>query len=104
MPLKYYKHKESGEIKKSLKTLDSQVWEELIIAPHSKFMVCANELTGKSKLKDADAILKERARNHSRDINGDENIQFNRNNGLQENVARNLLNEKGEKRRKIDDI
>jgi hypothetical protein len=77
---------------------------EILSAPNQKFMVKANEATGTSKIKDSDKALKARARNHSRDVLGDETIQINTDNGLKESVARNLLNEKGQKRRKIDDI
>lgn len=78
--------------------------EEQIKAPNQKFMITANAATGTSKMKDSTKILKERARNHSRDVLGDDNIQINNDNGLKESVARNFLNSKGEKRRKIDDI
>ena len=77
---------------------------EVLLAPNQKFMVTANAATGTSKIKDSDKILKARARNHSRDVLGDETIQTNTDNGLKESVARNLLNEKGQRRRKIDDI
>lgn len=78
--------------------------EEVIVAPNQKFMISADPEMGKSKLKDQEKMLKERSRNHSRDVNIDENIQINRLNGLDEQVARSFLNKKGEKRRKIDDI
>lgn len=104
MGLKYYKHKETGEVKRSLKSLPLETWEVLLVAPNQKYMVTANESTGTSKLKDSEKQLTERARNHSRDVNGDDNIQINLNAGSKESVAMNLLNEKGEKRRKIDDI
>jgi hypothetical protein len=103
MALKYYKNLETGEVKRTLKTL-GEGWEEIIVAPNQKFMVTANARTGKSKLKDATKILTERARNHSRDHDLDNNVQLNRLNGLDGQVQRNLLNEKGERRRKIDDI
>ena len=76
--------------------------KEIIIAPNSKFMVSANKATGRSKLKDSKQMLTERARNHTRDTLIDDNIQLNKDNKL--GVANNLLNEKGERRRKIDDI
>lgn len=103
MPLKYYKNEETGEEKRSLKKLDAP-WKEVLVAPNQKFMVTANKSTGKSKLKDGEKVLRERARNYSRDVDLDETIGINRANGLEESVRRNLLNEKGEKRRKIDDI
>lgn len=104
MALHVFRHRQSGEIKKTLKKLDPTEWEELIIAPNQKFMVSANKATGKSKLKDANKILTERARNHSRDHDLDDNIQVNIANGLESNVQRSFLNSKKERRRKIDDI
>lgn len=104
MGLKYYKHKETGEEKRSLKKLDPEVWEEIIVAPNQKFMVAANKATGTSKLKDSEGTLRARARNYSRDVEIDKNIQFNKANGLDAQVTQGLLNSKGERRRKIDDI
>ena len=103
MALKYYKNSETGEVKRSLKPL-GEGWEEVITAPNQKFMVCANKSMGKSKLKDSTKILTERARNHSRDHDLDKNVQLNRANGLDAQVQQNLLNSKGERRRKFDDI
>lgn len=103
MAVRYYKHADTGETTRSLKTLDPP-WQEVLVAPNQKFMVSADKATGKSKLKDATAALTARARNHSRDHDLDDNIQLNRMNGLEAQVKRNLLNEKGQKRRKIDDI
>lgn len=105
MALRIFRHKETEEIKRVLSGKSpGDNWEEVIQAPSGKFMVAANKATGKSKLKDADKILKERARNHSRDVDADDVIQKNLMNGLKESVATNLLNEKGQRRRKIDDI
>lgn len=78
--------------------------EEVLTAPNQKFMVSADPEHGKSKLKDQEKTLKQRARNHSRDVLIDENIQINKLNGLDEQVTKSFLNSKGEKRRKIDDI
>jgi hypothetical protein len=103
MALKHYQHKVTGEVKRSLKDLGEE-WEVVIEAPNQKFMVSANKATGQSKLKDATKILTERARNHSRDHDLDDNVQLNKMNGLDAQVKANLLNEKGERRRKIDDI
>lgn len=102
MALKYYKNKETGEVKRTLSGSPGEGWEEVITAPNQKFMITANPSTKKSKLKDMEKVLKERARNHSRDHDLDETIQLNRDNQFQ--VSRNLLNSKGEKRKKIDDI
>lgn len=104
MALKYYKNKESGEIKRSLKKLPSDQWEEVITAPNQKFMISANKATGTSKVKDLQTQLTERARNYARDKEIDDDIHVNRANGLDRQVNQSLLNEKGERRRKIDDI
>ena len=104
MALKYYENKETGEVKRSLKPLPKEEWKEIIVAPNQKFMVSANKATGKSKLKDNTKMLTERARNYSRDVEIDDHIQVNKANGLDEQVHRSFLNDKGERRRKIDDI
>lgn len=105
MALRYFKNRESGEVKRSLRNDNlGPEWEEIVVAPNQKFMITANKATGTSKLKDATKVLTERARNHSRDHDLDNNIQLNEMNGLKASVKVNLLNEKGERRRKIDDI
>lgn len=105
MALRIYKHKTTGEERKSLKTLPESEWEEIISAPNQKFMITANPGTGTSKLKDSEKVLKARARNHSRDILGDDTIQTNLDAGSSRgNISSSLLNEKGQRRRKIDDI
>lgn len=104
MALKVYKNKITGEEKRSLKELPKEEWDVVIIAPNQKFMVSANAAEGKSKLKDSEKVLKARARNHSRDVLGDETIQINLDAGSKGSVAKNLLNNKGERRRKIDDV
>jgi hypothetical protein len=103
MALKHYKHKVTGEVKRSLKDPGDE-WETIIEAPNQKFMVSANAATGTSKLKDSTKVLTERARNHSRDHDLDDNIQINSANGIDVRVKTSFLNEKGERRRKIDDI
>lgn len=102
MPLRYYRHKETEEVVRSLDGSPGEDYEEVIKAPNGKFMVAANKAKGTSKLKDATAILTERARNHNRDTLLDDNIALNRDNKL--GTAHNFLNEKGERRRKIDDL
>lgn len=104
MALRVYKNKITGEERQSLKVLSEDQWDEIILAPNQKFMISANKGTGTSKLKDSEKALKARARNHSRDILGDDTIQKNLNMGGKASVSMNLLNEKGQKRRKIDDI
>lgn len=103
MPLRIYRNTKTGETRRSLKKLDGE-WEEVISAPNQKFMVTANAATGTSKIKDSEKTLRTRARNHSRDVDIDNNIQLNKANGLDASVQTNLLNSKGERRRKIDDI
>jgi hypothetical protein len=104
MALRVYRNKETGEEIRSLKQLDPAKFEELIIAPNQKFMIAANAEKGTSKIKDSDKMLKARARNHSRDVLGDDTIQINLAAGSKESVSRNLLNESRTRRRKIDDI
>lgn len=105
MPLRKYKNIQTGEIVETLKNLSKNPDYEVVLeAPNQKFMVTANAATGKSKLKDSEGMLKARARNYSRDVHLDENIQRNRMNGLDSQVAQNFLNEKGERRKKIDDL
>lgn len=104
MPLRIYRNKKTGEEVRTLKTKDSKEWEEVLVPPGQKFMVAANVATGTSKLKDQDKILKERSRNHSRNVDLDDTIQVNKANGLDASVATNLLNEKGRRRTKLDDI
>ena len=104
MPLRIYKNKITGEVKRSLKELSLDEWEEVISEPNQKFMVASDPIMGKSKLKDSEKILKSRARNYSRDVELDDNIQINLKNGLKEQVHRNLLNKDGKRRRKIDDL
>tara|TARA_R110000868_G_C10973188_1_gene771543 strand:+ start:80058 stop:80408 length:351 start_codon:yes stop_codon:yes gene_type:complete len=116
MPLRIYKCPHCDSIKKTLKDevpkchydnecdmrCEGAEMEQVIKAPNGKFMVCANAATGKSKLKDSKKMLTERARNHNRETLLDDNIALNRDNKL--GTAHNFLNEKGERRRKIDDI
>lgn len=101
--LRIYKNKETGEVKKSLKTLE-EPWEEILVPPSTKFMEMANPATGKSKEKGLTQILTARARNYARDVDLDDTIRINRENGLETSVKLNLLNDKGQRRRKIDDI
>lgn len=103
MALREYRNTETGATKASLKKL-SEPWEEVLVAPAAKFMEAANKATGTSRLKGAEAILRKRAREHSRDVEIDDNIQFNKANGLDEQVATAFLNENGQKRRAIDDL
>lgn len=101
MGLKYYEHRETGEIVKSLKGSPGPEYKELLKAPNSKYMVTANASTGRSKLKDQEKVLTERARNHARENDLDDTIQLNKDNQFQ--VSTQLLNKKGQRRTKIDD-
>lgn len=103
MALKYYEHKETQEIKRFLSNPGDE-WIEVLTAPNHKLMVPANKATGTSKMKDSEKMLRERARNYARDVEGDDHIAFNRANGLETQVKQGLLNGKGERRKKIDDI
>jgi len=80
----------------------SEDLSEVLTAPNSKFMEKTESSSGKSKLKDSEKVFRERARNHERDTNIDETIQINKDNKI--GLSNNLLNEKGLRRRKIDDI
>lgn len=102
MALKYYRHKETDKIIRSLSRKDPDIYEEVIKAPNGKFMICANAAKGSSKLKDSKAVLTERARNHTRDTLLDETIQINKDNKI--GTAQNFLNETGKRRTKLDDI
>lgn len=119
MPLRIYKCRTCGHERETLRNkvpkcnhhqdeegfpIPLLEMEEVLTAPNQKFMVSADPEHGKSKLKDQDKVLKQRARNHSRDVLIDENIQINKLNGLDEQVTKSFLNTKGERRRKIDDI
>ena len=97
MALKYYKHKTTQEVKASLKPLEAP-WEVQIIAPNSKFLEKKGG-QGKSTLKDKDKILRARAHNYQRDVEGDDMIYKKKVNGLKPK-----LNKKGLKTRKIDEI
>lgn len=104
MALKVYRNLKTGEEKRSLKALPKDEWEVVITAPNQKFMVCGNAEKGISKLKDQEKILTARARNYSRNVDIDDNIQINLKNGLKDQVQRNLLNKDGLRRKKMDDV
>ncbi len=104
MPLNYYENQETGEVKAALKPL-GEGWKQVLIAPNSKFMELKDPQTGKSVLRNQTAILKARARNHSRDVDLDDSIQRGTLNSVSPSLIKNnFLNNKGEKRRRIDDI
>lgn len=103
MALRIYKNSETGEIKRSLKVLE-EPWVEQLTAPATKFMEKVDANNNKSRIKGLKKQLTERARNYSRDVEIDQNIQVNKVNGLDEQVTKSFLNSKGERRKKIDDL
>jgi len=100
MALKYYKHNTTGEIIRTMKGPPGNAWSELLIPAETKFMEKTDIANNKSVIKNQKSMLRERARNHARDVDGDDLIQINKANSVA--VSQNFLNEKGEKRRKID--
>jgi len=104
MALKYFRHRGTGEVIRSLKKLDEAEWGEVITAPHVKMMEPINRATGKSKMKNQQEILLARSRNHARDVDASDQMRVSIENGMGDVAAKNLLNEKGEKRKKIDDM
>ena len=92
----------SGLLKKSLKRIEDPEWEEQIIAPESKFEICADQATHRSKGKDLSEVLAKRARRHSTAVELDDRIAIQKDSGMGESKA--MTNEKGERRRNIDDI
>ena len=57
-----------------------------------------------SREKGLTETLRKRARDHARDVGLDDTIHTNRVNGLENQVRTAFLNEKGERRRRIDDL
>lgn len=106
MPLYYYKNIKTGALKKSLKPLDSPEYIAIITVPETKFMVRADNATGKSKLKDQTAMLRKRARDNSRANDLDDTIQISKEAGTDAaTIAMNFLDPlTGQKRKKISDI
>ena len=117
MPLRYFECKVCGKKRETLqkrkpdcnhnqaelgRPIPIHEMVEIITSPSSKFMVTANAAKGTSKIKDLKGQLTERARNHSRDTLLDDNIQINKDNSF--GIANNFLNEKMERRKKIDDL
>ena len=103
MPLRIWKNKKTNEIKKSLKdNMDTEEWEEVITAPSAKYMEVANEATGRSKLKGLKEELAKRARRHSTAVELNERIALQKDSGMGESPT--MINEKGERRKNIDDL
>jgi len=77
-----------------------EVMEKLLKAPLVTMKEPQDKVRGKSKLKNQEKILKERARNHSRDIDMPELIESN---PMIEAVKNGWVREDGRVRKKIDD-
>lgn len=75
--------------------------EMLVSAPATKFMEKTDQDRGKSSMVGQEKILKERARNHSRDVELDDLIQGNDKKTVQDNQ---WITSTGQKRRAIDDL
>lgn len=107
MPLNKYTCPECGYSKETLtKTVgECPVHGAVLVldigTPATILYETINPSTGKKKVKDLDKTLKARARNYSRDKEGDYLIQVNKLNNL---TASTLLNKKGTRRTKLDDI
>ena len=77
-------------------------WEEVISAPNSKYLEVANEATGRSKIRGMNEELARRARRHSNAVELNERLARQKDSNMGESP--NMLNEKGERRRNIDDL
>jgi len=71
-----------------------------MVAPTVTILEKQDPYTNKSRLKDQEKILKERARNHSRDVETTDLIEKN---PLDEAVKNGWIKEDGTVRKKIDD-
>lgn len=103
MALHNYHNPETDEYRQSLKSLDDP-WVRLLSAPNTKLNETVDSHKNKSRVKGLAKVLKARARVHSRDVEMDSNIAFNRANGREAQIHQGLLNSKGERRRAIDDM
>jgi hypothetical protein len=92
---------EKETLKKEIPEHCGEPMKKVISAPGTKLMETVNPATGRKRLKDQQKILLERARNHSRDVEGHELVQMNKANDV---VKINQLNAQGKKRTKLDDI
>lgn len=107
MPLRTFKCPVCGEIIKTLKKeipmhCDTAA-EQVLAAPSTRFNEYRdpeNKEKGKSQLKDLQKILKERARNHSRDNDLHDLVQTNNDDVSKMNK---WIKEDGTVRKKIDD-
>jgi hypothetical protein len=83
---------------------EAKTMKKKLAAPPAKFMEPRGpeaKERGRSVMKNQDKILRERTRNHSRDVELGDLIQTNKPEVVQ---AAGWLNDQGTKRRKIDDI
>ena len=107
MPLKDFKCKKCGEVKKTFKPSPEhcgQAMEKLLVAPEAKFLEPRGTEAkdkGRSVLKDQNKILKERTRNWSRDNEMHDLVQKN---DMKEAVKNQWVNADGTVRKKIDDL
>lgn len=104
MPIRWFKctkcEKEFRSKKENPVHCEGYYSELILKAPNFK-MQETDPKTGKVRMQDQDKILRERARNHSRDNDLDDLIQKNNPNDAKKNA---WINEKGEKRKAIDDL
>lgn len=115
MPLRHFQCAVCGREKRTLKSetpscnhgsKDTEgstyiFMDEVLQAPEAKMLETVDKETGKTRLKDQQKILKERARIHARDYEADDLIQKNKDNGI-EKIG--FLREDGKKRTKLDDL
>lgn len=112
MPLRVFKCPRCGILRETLKKEVQQChhveddetffvkMEEQLTSPSTKLLETIDPYTGKTRLKDQMKILKERARNHSRDIELHDLVQMNRDNKL---TGTQFLRKDGTTRKKVDD-
>lgn len=104
MPLKLWKCHECGsefQTKAKAPTHCDDVQAELVLtAPKTKFMERISHEHGKSAVIGQQAVLKERARNHSRNHETHDLIQ---NNSQEDALKNHWINESGDVRKSIDD-
>ena len=65
-------------------------------------METANESTGRSKIRGMSEEIAKRARRHSNAVGLDDRIQIQKNSDMGE--PQTMINEKGERRKNIDDL
>jgi len=73
-------------------------------SPNVKFMEKIDPHKNKSRVKGLHETLTARSRNHMRDVDQHDQVQVSKMNGMEAMARKNLLNEKGKLRRKLDDL